>query len=171
MVFSGGCDNKAKCFSLQTGQSTIIAEHSAPIKSIACVDEMNLILTGSWDKTLKFWDGRTSTPAHTIQLPERVYAMDVKSTLAVIGTADKTSILVYDLRNPQVPRKVPFLSFSYSHSSIRKSHHLSNTNFELSLSSLTKLALESLAPKEESQCIGSTTKNQGNLIFTFQPIF
>jgi mRNA export factor len=104
-VFSGGCDNKAKCWSLQTGQSSVVAQHAAAIKGISWVDEMNLLVTGSWDKTVKYWDGRQSNPVHTAQLPERVYCMDVKYPLAVVGTADR-SILIYDLRKPNVEFKV-----------------------------------------------------------------
>jgi mRNA export factor len=104
-VFSGGCDNKAKCWSLQTGQSSVVAQHSAPIKGVSWVDEMNCLVTGSWDKTVKYWDGRSNTPVHTAQLPERVYCMDVKYPLAVVGTADR-SILIYDLRKPNVEFKV-----------------------------------------------------------------
>eukprot|EP00967_Tisochrysis_lutea_P031609 scaffold37327_cov20-Tisochrysis_lutea.AAC.2 len=36
-----------------------------------------MLITGSWDKTLRFWDCRSPTPVHTQPLPERVYAMDV----------------------------------------------------------------------------------------------
>jgi len=106
-VFSGGCDNKAKCWTLQTGQSVQIAQHSAPIKNVFWVDDISCLATGSWDKTLKFWDGRTPNPIHTTQLPERVYCMDVKFPLAVVGTADR-QILIYDLRKPNVEyKKIP----------------------------------------------------------------
>lgn len=38
---------------------------------------MNMLITGGWDKTLRFWDCRSPAPVHTQALPERVYAMDV----------------------------------------------------------------------------------------------
>jgi len=103
-VFSGGCDCKAKLWSLQTGQPTQIAQHTAPIKSVFWVDDMQCLLTGSWDKTVKFWDGRSPNPVHTGQLPERVYCMDVRFPLCVIGTAER-HIVIYDLRKPQVEFK------------------------------------------------------------------
>jgi len=103
-VFSGGCDNKAKCWSLQTNQSVVVAQHNAPIKSIFWIDDMQLLQTGSWDKTLKYWDGRSSNPINSIQLPERVYCADVRFPLAVVGLAER-SILVYDLRKPGVEYK------------------------------------------------------------------
>jgi hypothetical protein len=59
---------------------------------------------GGWDKTLKYWDGRTANPVLTAQLPERVYAMDVKHPLLVVGTADR-HIWVYNLASPDKPYK------------------------------------------------------------------
>jgi len=103
-VFSAGCDNKAKCWTLQTGQSMQAAQHAAPIKAAFWVDEMQMLVTGSWDKTIKYWDGRTPNPVHTTTLPERLYTMDVKYPLCVASTADR-HILIYDLRKPNVEFK------------------------------------------------------------------
>ncbi len=66
---------------------------------------MNLLVTGSWDKTIKYWDGRQSNEVHSNQLPERIYCMDVKFPLSVIGTAERF-IIIYDLRKPDVEFKV-----------------------------------------------------------------
>lgn len=77
---------------LATGQTTQVGAHDQPIKVtlfVICIDFksvrfvdgtaglQNCIVTGSWDKTLKFWDLRASAPVATVQLAERVYAMDV----------------------------------------------------------------------------------------------
>lgn len=103
-VVSGGCDNIAKMWDISTGQGTQIAAHQAPIKEIAFLDGFNLVVTGSWDKTLKYWDARSPNPVGTVTLPERVYAMDAAAPLLVVGTAER-HILVYDLKNPTVAYK------------------------------------------------------------------
>lgn len=36
------------------GQPVTVAMHDAPIKEIAWIPEMNVLVTGSWDKTLKY---------------------------------------------------------------------------------------------------------------------
>lgn len=48
-----------------------------------------MLVTGSWDRTLRYWDLRQQNPVHTQALPERVYAMDVKHPLLVVGTANR----------------------------------------------------------------------------------
>ncbi|KAJ3274787.1 hypothetical protein HDV01_001990 [Terramyces sp. JEL0728] len=64
----------------------------------------NILVTASWDKTLKYWDLRTPNPVHTLQLPERAYTMDVKGALMVVGTAER-HIVIFNLNNPSTPFK------------------------------------------------------------------
>jgi mRNA export factor len=70
---------------------------------VCWVPDMNVCITGSWDKRVCVWDGRTSTstPQHTMNISDRVYCMDVCSPLLAVGGADK-KITLYDLRNPSV---------------------------------------------------------------------
>ncbi|KAK9229611.1 hypothetical protein WN944_022574 [Citrus x changshan-huyou] len=89
-VFSGGCDK----------QPVTVAMHDAPIKEVTWIPEMNLLATGSWDKTLKYWDTRQPNPVHTQQLPDRCYAFTVRYQLMVVGTADR-NLVVFNLQNPQ----------------------------------------------------------------------
>eukprot|EP01113_Clastostelium_recurvatum_P025983 TRINITY_DN3119_c0_g1_i2.p1 TRINITY_DN3119_c0_g1~~TRINITY_DN3119_c0_g1_i2.p1 ORF type:complete len:345 (+),score=70.76 TRINITY_DN3119_c0_g1_i2:65-1099(+) len=103
-VFAGGCDSKAQVWNLATNQLTQVAQHSAPIKSIHWIEELQTVVTGSWDKTIKYWDTRSPTAVSTVNLPERVYCMDFGYPLAVVGTAER-HVLIYDLRNPQVEYK------------------------------------------------------------------
>ena len=53
-VFTGGCDKQAKMWPLLSGaQPSTVAMHDAPFNQIAWIPGMNLLVTGSWDKTLK----------------------------------------------------------------------------------------------------------------------
>lgn len=87
-------------YNLTTGQSTQIALHDEPIKSIKFLDgQPNILATGSWDKSIKYWDTRSPTPVGTVQLPERLFAMDTKNDLMVAATADR-HVLIFNLNNP-----------------------------------------------------------------------
>lgn len=104
-IFSGGLDNAGRMYDLATGQSSQVAQHDAPIKAVKWVDAPSGILaTGSWDKTVKYWDLRTPNPVATVTLPERVYSMDSLYPLMVVGTAER-HIEVFDLNNPSTPYK------------------------------------------------------------------
>lgn len=41
------------------------------------------------DRTVKFWDTRTATPAAVVNLSERAYSMDTKGAMMVVATADR----------------------------------------------------------------------------------
>ncbi len=59
-----------------------------------------MLATGSWDKTVRYWDRRnTGSPVATLAFKDRVYAMDTAKSLLVIGTADREVHLV-NLTNP-----------------------------------------------------------------------
>jgi mRNA export factor len=101
----GGADKAARMIDLGAGQNTAIqvAAHDQPIRSVRFFDSpqggAQMLVTGSWDKTVKYWDLRQSTPAATLQCQERVYTLDVKDKLLVVGTADRY-INVINLNEP-----------------------------------------------------------------------
>jgi len=99
-VFSGGGDGIVKMWNITQGPTAAqnVGKHDAPIKCLRYVPEKNIVITGSWDKTLKVWDLRQPNPAATLAVTERVYAMDARGQVLVASTADK-QIHVYDLNS------------------------------------------------------------------------
>lgn len=86
---------------LNQQQSRQIAQHEKPIRTVRCV-EVNgqpIVITGSWDKTIKYWDMRSPTAVATKECPERIYSMDARDSMLVTATAERI-ITVMDIRNP-----------------------------------------------------------------------
>jgi mRNA export factor len=75
--------------------------HEAGIKCVRWFQTAgkDYVATGSWDKTVKYWDLQGAEPVGTLQCPERVYSMDIKDQLLVIATAER-HILMVNLTNP-----------------------------------------------------------------------
>ncbi|KAJ6448939.1 WD40-repeat-containing domain protein [Mycena sanguinolenta] len=105
-VFSGGADNAGRMYDIATGQASQVAQHDAPIKVVKWIDtpQAQILATGSWDKTIKYWDLRTPAPVATVQLPERCYTVDVQFPLMVVGTAER-HIQIFNLSNPTTAYK------------------------------------------------------------------
>jgi len=137
-IFSGGSDNQIKMWNLGAAagggsatQEVVVAQHAAPIKSVHHVTEMGVIVTGSYDKTIKYWDLRQSNPVASIQLNERVYAMDVKYPVLAVATATvpenvvdrgvqkvekKNKVFIYNLQgNPSQPFRTVDSPLKFQH--------------------------------------------------------
>ncbi|CAZ85703.1 unnamed protein product [Tuber melanosporum] len=103
-LVSGGTDNAARLWDVATGQSTQVAAHDDPIRSVRWFTppgaNAQMVVTGSWDKTIKYWDLRQQQPVCLVKLPERVYTMDVSRDLLVVGTAEK-HLQIINLKNPE----------------------------------------------------------------------
>ncbi|KAF4697182.1 Poly(A)+ RNA export protein rae1, partial [Perkinsus olseni] len=68
-VISAGCDNKVKMYNLQAQRDQQIGQHDAPVKKVVWVEEMKMCISGSWDKSLRFWSPGQPNPVATLQLP------------------------------------------------------------------------------------------------------
>ncbi|KAI1384724.1 WD40 repeat-like protein [Hypoxylon trugodes] len=105
MIAAAGADGRIHVLDAATGQTGIIGAHDAPIRSVRFVEIpgnlMPIMATGSWDKTIRYWDVRTANHVATLNCKERVYSMDAKAQTLVVGTADRHIQLV-DLKNPSV---------------------------------------------------------------------
>lgn len=90
-----GADKAARLLDLSANGAPAqqVAAHDQPIRCARFVEVAGqatpVLVTGSWDKTVKYWDLRQSTPAATIQCQERIYSVDAKDQLLIAGTADR----------------------------------------------------------------------------------
>ncbi|CAL8089849.1 unnamed protein product [Calicophoron daubneyi] len=99
-LFSVSADKTGQMWDLGSNTFTQVAAHDAPIKTAHFITAPNYscLMTGSWDKRLRFWDTRQAQPILNLDLPERVYCADVHYPLALVGTASR-HVIVYNLEN------------------------------------------------------------------------
>ena len=92
------------------------------------------LMTGSWDKTIKFWDTRSPNPIMSIDTGERVYCADVEYPMAVVGTAGR-GLIIYTLEGqPKEFKRIdPPLKYQHRCISIfrdKKNQPTGESNFE-----------------------------------------
>ncbi|RTG90876.1 mRNA export factor [Schistosoma bovis] len=99
-IFSVSADKTAQMWDLGSNTFAQVGVHDAPVKTAHFITAPNYscLMTGSWDKRLRFWDTRQPQPILNLDLPERIYCADVHYPLALVGTAGR-QIFVYNLEN------------------------------------------------------------------------
>ena len=93
--------------------------HTAPVTTLAFCDQVpksgdgKILITGSWDRTLRFWDPRASSPQQSSHsLPERVYQMDLVNYNLVVSMASRL-FHIYDIRKMDAPAQTRESSLKY----------------------------------------------------------
>ena len=117
-MFTAGCDRQVKMWDLGSNQFTQIGLHGAPVRCVRAVNHPTaglLVASGSWDKTVKYWDTRSPNAIATVDVGERVYSMDARHSLMVVGTADRVNG-----NPPQRERKIHLFDIINSPQQVQK---------------------------------------------------
>ncbi|KAI9145350.1 WD repeat protein Bub3-like protein, partial [Paraphysoderma sedebokerense] len=110
--YTGGIDKRVKRFDFNAETETIIGTHDAPVRCVAYDKQNNLLITGSWDKTIRLWDPRTNTHVGTYQQPGKVFSMDICNGRLVVGMSQR-HVYIYDVSNMEeaVQRRESFTKY------------------------------------------------------------
>ena len=114
-VVSAGLDKTIQKYALSgeasgSGSAQVIGTHDEAANCVVYVEEDDLLVSGSWDKTVRAWDHRTSSsssssgggaqapkPVHKLPMPGKVFSMDSHGHRLVVAMAQR-KIHIYDTR-------------------------------------------------------------------------
>ncbi|KAG2432702.1 hypothetical protein HYH02_006685 [Chlamydomonas schloesseri] len=99
-VYASGLDGQVKRYDTQTTTSAVLGTHSAAVQSLIFIPEKGVLLSGSWDQSLKAWDPRAPPGQNctaVVSLPGKVYGMSAGSDRLVVATSAR-HVLIYDVR-------------------------------------------------------------------------
>ena len=125
-LFAGCINNTIKAFDPSTGQSIDIGKHDAAAKDMFWLQSANMLLTTSFDKTLRFWDLRQPNPAAGFQLNHKIYCADLSGSLLCLGLSDE-KILVVNL--PHIQNMLGKSNLDYIDSPLGQSSQLTCIGF------------------------------------------
>ncbi|EJW87768.1 nucleoporin-17 [Wuchereria bancrofti] len=102
-IFIASADKQVRVWDLASNQMAVVGTHDEPVRKCHWIKAPNYscLMTGSWDKTLRFWDMRqlpTQASLATVQLGERVYCSDVLFPMSIVGLANRR-MKIYRLDN------------------------------------------------------------------------
>ena len=111
--FSGGLDGDIVMHDFISGRDDVVGAHEGAVSVVTNSAETGLVISGGWNKMVKLWDPRSSSPlvASTAQ-PGKVFCMDAFGSSIIVGTSGR-HINVYDLRNLDAPRETRKSSLKY----------------------------------------------------------
>ncbi|KAI9438832.1 WD40 repeat-like protein [Lactarius indigo] len=103
-AYSGGLDSSLR-ESMPLANTTMQYQASATRARPALNRVVDAIITGSWDRTVRFWDPRAPTAQQSShQLPERVYFMDTVGHRLVLALASRL-FHIFDVRKMDTPEQ------------------------------------------------------------------
>ncbi|KAJ2708569.1 mitotic spindle checkpoint protein Bub3 [Coemansia sp. Cherry 401B] len=104
-AFSGGLDRRLLAWEGDYTHAREVGCHDGEISAVEYAHSSSMILSGSWDRTLRAWDCRAQPNAAQItslEVEERIYSMSAQDALLAVALAGR-SILIYDTRKLDTP--------------------------------------------------------------------
>jgi cell cycle arrest protein BUB3 len=148
--FSASLDRTIQWCDLTQTTDGHIGEHDEAVRCLAYAQELEILYSGSWDKTLKAWDVRQPSSSTLIQthiLPEKVFTMDVQQHHLIVGLS-KRLIYIYDTRQMKEPMQKRESSLKYMTRCIRG--FPSGEGFAIACTE-GRVAVELIDPSDEAQ--------------------
>ncbi|KAI5478906.1 hypothetical protein MNV49_004427 [Pseudohyphozyma bogoriensis] len=96
LVYAGGLGKEVKSIDLTSGTETVIARHEDAVKCVEYLADLDLVLSASWDSTLRLTSPSTPLSSTVIPLPGKVYSLALSPSKIVVAMADR-AIWIFDI--------------------------------------------------------------------------
>lgn len=111
----GQHSDSVSCMTWSQQQSKFFAPTSSYLITIS--PPIDVLITGSWDRTIRFWDPRVaqdqlSCQTQSHETPERIYHLDLIDNNLVVAMASRL-FHIYDIRNMSSPSQQRESSLKY----------------------------------------------------------
>lgn len=90
---------RARRVDASTSQQQTLGAHTAPVKCVEWLESKGVVVTASWDMTMRLWDPRSPPPScnvATAELPGKAYTVGVGGQHLVVGTSAR-HVWIYDI--------------------------------------------------------------------------
>lgn len=102
-AFFGGCTQTAVMWNLVGDTKNVVAAHDLPISCLSFLSTsqigVDVLITGSWDGNLRWWDLRTSNFVKEEKFGEPIFALDAQMCFPMMAVATGRTVHLYDMRS------------------------------------------------------------------------
>jgi len=93
-----------KSYDFVSNQETKLGEHKKAVKCVEWSRSEQLLVSGSWDGTVKIWDVRVPKETGTYEQPGKVFTMALTGKRVIVGTSSR-QVWIWDLRKMTEPEQ------------------------------------------------------------------
>ena len=113
-IVSGATDGALRLHDFESDIERVLGRHANGVRCVGKCAAVGAVVTGSWDRSIKIWDARTSEACiGTYAQPDKVFAMcagvlganSPSIPLLVVATASR-HVRILDLRKPSDPLQI-----------------------------------------------------------------
>ena len=104
-IVVGGLDRHVTHVNIGRGEHKTLGDHDDAVRCLRYSNRLGLIVSGSWDRTVRTWDYRAGTHwTGTTGVGGKVYAMGLCDSLNyLVVSTERTDLILYDLRYMSEP--------------------------------------------------------------------
>jgi len=147
-AYSAGMDRCVKLFDFTANKETIVGAHDKAVRCLEFSSELGVVVSGSWDETLRAWDARSHhSCTNVVSLPGKVYTLALSGNRVIVGTAAR-HVWIFDLRRLDTPQQKRISNLKFQTRCIRA--FPDNTGYALS-STEGRVAIEYFDASPEVQ--------------------
>ncbi|KAL8659165.1 MAG: hypothetical protein Q9226_000572 [Calogaya cf. arnoldii] len=96
-AYTTGLDWDVRHLNLSTGDQTVLSSHTAGVKSLAYSSQHHILVSASWDSTLKIHHlSSIPSPPTSIALPSKPFSISLTATKLVVAMASR-ALHIYEL--------------------------------------------------------------------------
>ncbi|GAA5960023.1 hypothetical protein JCM3765_006138 [Sporobolomyces pararoseus] len=100
MAYVGGLGKEVRSVDFESQESQLIAKHDEPVKCVEFCEQLNAVVSASWDSTLKITpiDPSTRQPSESLvlPLPDKAYSLSLSPSKIVVATGGR-HVYIYDI--------------------------------------------------------------------------
>ncbi|KAF9761485.1 Poly(A)+ RNA export protein [Nosema granulosis] len=108
-AYASSPDGTLYILDLEKSTVSEMKAHEDGIKAVRSFS--NTIITGSWDRTVKFWDTRTAKVSYSVDCPGKVYGMDLEDKLLAVACSGNKilSLKLDDLKPKETTSRLSYM--------------------------------------------------------------